>query len=151
MSTFTDLATALLASAAGGLGTRVPDRRYVSHNAAAWEACTEDQLTVHAVPLAVRAGTNDRRARQVLPLIAWHVQLARCVPGLKADGAAPTAAELNTSALGLLEDLHDITAAIQADGVFGGCNEVVWGQGIPLGPTGAMAGWDLVITAATQL
>lgn len=145
-----DIAADLLGAAETGLidgGRTVPDRSFVSHGPPAWEACESDQLTVHLAPLSFRMSRNPRRGYESAPIALWHVQIVRCAPQSPITG--PPSSALEASAGGLLDDLAALTRGVCAapSDIFGGCTGLMFGQAIPLGPSGGVAGWDWTITA----
>lgn len=141
------VALALLDTANTALAAdRKPTRAFRSHNAPAWEACAETQLTVHWLAVTHRQVPKGRHSREEWQ---FHVQLVRCVPGL-GEGAKANAALLDASAAGLQTDLADIMKGVKnTPAIFGGtCDGVTWGQGIPLGPSGDVAAVDWTVTWA---
>mgnify|MGYP001222804441 CR=1 FL=1 len=135
----------LLAAALALPVARRPDRRFVAHNVPVWEIQGPDQITVHVSPWAWTSLGNPRnpRAQQSVPVVTFHLQLARCVPGI-----GDTSAEsLGNSAIDLLDDFEVIQAAVteSAGDIFGHA-PVSFGNAIPLGPSGNVAGWEWPIT-----
>jgi len=122
-------------------------RSYLSHGAPAWDACPSDQVTVHLAPLQFRSsGTGSQQQTQ--PQAGLVVQLVRCVPVPDDAGSGPSAAELDESALGLIEDAARVAAAVlDVSAWASSCTSVTFGQMNPLGPLGGRAGWSWQITA----
>lgn len=150
-----DMASDLLAAAEAALdpartGNAVIDRTFVSHAEPAWDLCEHDQLTVHAV--LGRHRQTSRQPCQVQPLIEWHVQVVRCVPTVDDSGTAPTADALDVSAETLLVDLWCLLTglydAARTGGLADDCGQVSFGDCTPLGPSGGIAGWDVVVEVA---
>lgn len=143
-----DLAEALLTVVSDALldAGRPLGRAYISHAPPAWDACSEDQATVHVAPVTFRSSGTGRQQQTQLSA-AFTVQVVRCVPVPDDTGAPPTALELGDSAVALLHDLAAVIYDVLASDVFGGCSSVAFGQVDSLGPSGGMAGWSWPITA----
>lgn len=120
-------------------------RAYVSHGAPAWDACTEDQATVHLQPLTFRSSGSGRQQQTQLQA-TYTVQVVRCVPTPGDDGAPPAAATLGDSGRELIDALALVVYAVMGSGVFAACDTVTYGQADPLGPLGGVGGWTWPIT-----
>lgn len=142
-----DLAEALLSTVTDALvaAGRPVGRAYVSHGAPAWDACTEDQVTVHLSPLTARSSGSGRQQQTQLQA-GFVVQAVRCVPVPSDDGVPPTAEALGDSARGLIDDLARLVYAVLEGDVFASCDSVTYGQVNPLGPLGGVAGWTFPLT-----
>lgn len=142
------IAADLLGAAVAALGTDAPDRRFVSHNAPAWDLCKWDQLTVHLASLQFKQSAGPR-LRMTAPNPTWAIQIVRCVPQMEDNGHPPSADALSTSGQALLDDLDAIQQAVRADAaaIFGGCEALAFGQAVPLGPQGGVGGYSWPISA----
>lgn len=143
------LAQALLETVTATLvdAGRPVGRSFLSHGAPAWDACPGDQVTVHLAPLSFRS-TGAGRQQQTQPLAGLVVQLVRCVPVPDDTGAAPSALELDESALGLMTDAARVFYAVAVTSSWAAsCDSVTFGQMNPLGPLGGRAGWTWQVTA----
>src|SRR5258706_232803 len=98
----------------------LPVNVFVSHNAPAWDCC--DLLTVHLAsakptvrfpPEAATLRCATRWAAEVT------VTLLRCVPTLQTNGQPPTDADLNTSAVGLAEDIWALYHCLSCEALSG--------------------------------
>jgi hypothetical protein len=126
-------------------GNGAPSRQFVSHGPPAWDLCEADQLTVHAASTIVRQDQSSRVRGQSQLQVALHAQLVRCHPALS-DSGPPTVSAMDDAAHGLLVDLGAIEGAVLASPPFADCWAVQWGAAVPLGPQGAIAGWDWTVT-----
>lgn len=145
------LLLSLLASGYSEAGVTLPDRKYVTPGVV--PAYDEPQLTVSV--LAVRVGiigtTIGAPIRECgnVRYVSLRAELVRCTPTVKESGAAPSAAELLTSAQEILRDLelvHSLTYASR--GTLAGKGDARDGIGLPvamssstpLGPDGGLSG-----------
>lgn len=147
VSTLADLADALLTEASAGLDvarTGHPNfaRQFVSHNAPAWEVCAASQLTVHTASLSHRQPTTKAPC-MIWPRLELHVQFVRCVTTEPIEG--PDAAALDVDATGLLVDLQALVSWLYDHPIGGACEEIQFGNAIPLGPSGGIAGYDVAV------
>lgn len=158
----------LLDAASDGLGIArtghaAPTRQYVSHGRPAVDICDDEipgngQLTVH---VDATRGVFNRSAPsnpavpkslQIVPIVTYVIELWRCWPTMREDGAAPTASTIETAVANLNRDawcmLTQIYSELAAGTLFSGvaCNEVTIGDCQPTGdPSGGTAGWSLRI------
>ena len=162
------LALDLLDAAADGLalartGHAAPTRQYVSHGPPAVDGCDDPtftgQLTVHYGRPAIRQrSAPDRpavpRSLEVAPVGLLVIQLWRCYPTVREDGAAPDTATLNNAADSLNRDLWCMMTQIYGEHfvnpqtLFTGasCSSVSFGDPSSLGsPQGGTAGWEWTI------
>jgi hypothetical protein len=136
---------AAVAAALSSFGLGAPSRQFVSHGPPAWDLCETDQLTVHLASTIVRQDAGRIVRGQAQLVAALHAQLVRCHPALT-DAGPPTVAAMDTAAHGLLVDLAAVEGGVIADPPFADCWSVQWGTAVPLGPQGAVAGWDWTVT-----
>lgn len=136
-----DLVTTTLLDAGRPVG-----RSYISHGAPAWDACGEDQVTVHLAPLSFRS-TGSGRQQQTRLDVGLVLQVVRCVPVPADDGTPPPAVDLDTSAVGLLDDAARVVYGVLAAEWIPACTGLTLGQMNPLGPLGGVAGWSWQVTA----
>jgi hypothetical protein len=98
------------------------------------------------------AGGRGGRGTMTQIVPQWRVDIVRCVPGLKEGGRPPSPAELEASAVQLLDDIDRIEQAVLAgaDSIFGTAPSVTYGSATPLGPLGYVAGWSWPIQAGRR-
>lgn len=154
-SPLSEVAQDVLDACMVALGDDCPQRSFVSHNAPAWEACKQDQLTVHLQRERFMSSAG-RKGRQSASLAVLTIQIVRCVPDMNAEAQPPTVEDLQLSALGLMDDLSAIEGYIRANAaeIFGSCLSVEWsgfgrsGDVVPLGPSGGVGGYSWSINVA---
>ena len=161
-----DLAEEVLAACVEALDTipvfapgfvGAPARRFVSPGKPAYDCCDGEehgQLTVHIRPVA--EGPHEKQTNS---FVGWinrvtvNITSLRCI-GMDPDGNPPEAevanaqaAQLNRDGWALWNHLHNM----QREGLlFEECGEVIWGQLIPVDPSGLCGGWTLTITVSLQ-
>lgn len=145
------LLLSLLVTGYSESAVELPDRQYVTPGIV--PAYDDPQLTVSV--LAVRVGvigsTIGAPIRECgnVRYVSLRAELIRCTPTVKESGAAPTAAELLTSAQEILRDLelvHSIvygsrtTLAGKGDAHLGTGLPVAMSGSTPVGPDGGLSG-----------
>ena len=154
-----DLATELLVAAVEALDTvptyapalgGAPERNFVAPGPPALDCC--DQLTVHVGPISegATAPGQQKASYSWINRVALVLTFTRCVPVQDANGNPPSASlqedaaeQINADKWAMWNHLHNLI--VQGE-LFDRCCDVVWGNLLPLIPSGGCGGSTLTIT-----
>lgn len=151
-----DLLVELLAQAEDCLttnGRTLPEHRFVSHNAPAWDCC--DLLTVHLDEGKATSRWARPNRRPLQCATRWAIDVVvtilRCVPTFDGN-SPPTFAALRESALSLAADgwaIYNCFGCRALDGTLlagCSCDLVILTSLKPIGPQGGCAGYTFTVT-----
>ena len=157
-----DLAHALLATAASALGAAAPASQYVSAGQPAADGC--DQLVVwvdalrlvrpKGVKLTTVTDAETMEPKGALPVVDFNVQILRCGAPVIQGNVLPTPTAIDTHAVSMLTDgwplYRGILAALYAQTLFGTPNPVPGHHTLvkdmtAYGPAGGVAGWTVPV------
>lgn len=135
-------------------GVELPERRYLLAGNAAGAAWDDEQVTVSLNAVQPGPSPSTRRTSMpasgvgtVLPRAVFEVRILRCWPTVDESGDAPSPEVITDATVRVMRDAGLIQAALQRYAAQDRTNATMTvGEIQPLGPSGGLVGYAVVIT-----